>query len=114
MPSGVLIVLVCILAADLLWWRLADRRARGWRHPLGWRLLIGLFMGGQMVLVFWTLGGRTFAASSLGRPPQFLSAAGYLWHLLLLPAAWGLVAASSPVARPCDASCRKPTGSRPT
>ena len=64
----------------------------GWRHALGWRLLIGLFMGGQIALVLWILGGRVPAASSLGRPPQLLSAAAYLWHLLLLPAAWALVA----------------------
>jgi predicted MPP superfamily phosphohydrolase len=36
------------------------------------------------------LGGRVLA-SSLGRPPQPLSAAAYLWHLLLLPAGWILV-----------------------
>jgi hypothetical protein len=44
-------------------------------------------MSGQIALVLWTLGGRA-AAPSLGRPPQVLSAAAYLWHLLLLPAAW--------------------------
>ena len=62
--------------------------------PFGWRLLIGLFMGGQIALVLWTFGGRVPAASSLGRPPQLLSAAGYLWHLLVLPAGWALVAAT--------------------
>src|SRR5271167_4558951 len=45
-------------------------------------------------LVLWILGGRIPAASSLGRPPQLLSAAAYLWHLLLLPAGWALVATS--------------------
>jgi predicted MPP superfamily phosphohydrolase len=92
MPSPVSIVLVSILAADLLWWWRADRRARRWRHALGWRLLIGLFMSGQIALVLWILGGRVPAAPSLGRPPQPLSAAAYLWHLLLLPAAWALLA----------------------
>jgi predicted MPP superfamily phosphohydrolase len=94
MPSPVSIVLVSILAADLLWWRRADRRARRLRHALGWRLLIGLFMGGQIALVLWILGGRVPGVSSLGRPPQPLSAAAYLWHLLLLPAGWALVAAT--------------------
>jgi predicted MPP superfamily phosphohydrolase len=92
MPSPVSIVLVSILAADLLWWRRADRRARQLPHVLGWRLLIGLFMGGQIALVLWILGGRVPVAPSLGRPPQFLSAAAYLWHLLMLPAGWALVA----------------------
>ena len=86
MPSPVLTVLGSLLAADLLWWWCADGRVRRLRRALGWRLLLGLFMGGQIALVLWTLGGRAPAASSLGRPPQFLSAAAYLWHLLLLPA----------------------------
>ncbi len=94
MPSPFSIILASILAADLLWWRRADRRARQLRHALLWRLFIGLFMGGQIALVLWTLGGRVPALSSLGRPPQFLSAAGYIWHLLLLPASWVLVAAT--------------------
>jgi predicted MPP superfamily phosphohydrolase len=94
MPSPVLILLVSILAADLLWWRLADRRARRWRHALGWRLLIGLFMGGQIALVLWALAGRVPAVSSLGRPPQPLMAAAYLWHLLLLPAGCAFVGAT--------------------
>lgn len=87
-----LILLVSILAADLLWWLLADRQARRVRHALGWRLLIGLFMGGQIALFLWVLGGLVPAASSVGRPPQFLSAAAYLWHLLMLPAGWAFLA----------------------
>jgi predicted MPP superfamily phosphohydrolase len=94
MPSLVSIVLAFLLTADVLWWWRADRRARRLRGALGWRLLIGLFMGGQVALVFWILGGRVPAVASLGRPPQLLSAAAYLWHLLLLPAAWALVAAT--------------------
>jgi predicted MPP superfamily phosphohydrolase len=93
MLSPVSIVLFSILAADCFWWRYADRRARRLRHALGWRLLLGLFMGGQIALVLWTLAGRA-SASFLGRPPQFLGAAVYFWHLLLLPAIWILVAAT--------------------
>jgi hypothetical protein len=99
MPSAVSIVLASILVADLLWWRRADVRARRLRHALGWRLLIGLFMGGQIALVLWLLGGRASAAPSLGRPPQSLSAAAYLWHLLLLPAGWVLVATTGLLLR---------------
>ncbi|HEY7423314.1 MAG TPA: metallophosphoesterase [Gemmataceae bacterium] len=92
MPSPVLIVLVSLLAADLLWWLRADCWARRSRHALGWRLLLGLFMGGQIALVLWIFGGLVPVVSSLGRPSQLLSAAAYLWHLLMLPAGWILVA----------------------
>lgn len=88
MPSPVSIILVAILVADLLWWQRADHRARRWRHACGWRLFLGLFMGGQIALVLWTLSGRVPAVASFGRPSQLLSAAAYLWHLLLLPAGW--------------------------
>jgi predicted MPP superfamily phosphohydrolase len=91
MPSFVMIVLVSILAADLLWWWRADRRARRVRHALGWRLFIGLIVGGQIALLLWILGGRAPLVSSLGRPPQLLSAAAYLWHLLMLPVSLILV-----------------------
>jgi predicted MPP superfamily phosphohydrolase len=92
MPSVVSIILFSIVAADLLWWWLADRWARRLRHALGWRLLIGLFIGGQMALVVWIIGGRAGAAFSLGRPPQFLVAAAFLWHLLILPVSWVFMA----------------------
>jgi predicted MPP superfamily phosphohydrolase len=98
MPSPVAIILAFLLAADFLWWWRADRQARRWHPALVWRLLLGLFMGGQIALVLWTLGGRVPGAAALGRPPQLLSAAGYLWHLLLLPAGWALVAATGLVS----------------
>jgi predicted MPP superfamily phosphohydrolase len=88
------IILAAILVGDLLWWRRAHRLARQLRHPLGWRLVIGLFMGGQIALVLWVVTGGIPAASAL-RPPQLLSAAAYLWHLLLLPACWALVATAA-------------------
>lgn len=94
MPSPFLIILTAILAADLLWWRLANRWARRLRRAFWWRLLIGLFMGGQIALVLWTLGGRFPGVSSLGRPHQLLTAAAYLWHLLVLPAGWTIVIAT--------------------
>src|SRR5262245_43839002 len=92
MPSLFLIVLTALVAGDLFWWWLADRLARPLRRAFGWRLLLGLFMGGQVALVLWILGGRLLAEYLPGRPPQFLSAAAYLWHLLVLPAAWAVAA----------------------
>lgn len=99
MRSLVLIVLISILVTDLLWWWRADRLFRRFRHAPVWRLLIGLFMAGQITLVLWILGGRVLVAISLGPPPQVLSAAAYLWHLLLLPAAWVLMASTGILVR---------------
>jgi predicted MPP superfamily phosphohydrolase len=92
MPSLFSMVLIAILVADLLWWLRADRHARRWRYARVWRLFIGLFMAGQIVLVLWILGSRFPGVSSLGRPSQPLSAAAYLWHLLFLPAGLAIVA----------------------
>jgi predicted MPP superfamily phosphohydrolase len=99
MPHPFVIILTAILAADLLWWRSADRLARPLRRAFWWRLLISLFMGGQVALVLWILCGRAVAEFPLGRPPQALTAAGYLWHLLILPAAWALVMTTGIVSR---------------
>lgn len=88
------IVLAAILVGDLLWWRRADRLARQLRHSLAWRLVIGLFIGGQIALVLWVITGGIPATSAL-RPPELLSAAAYLWHLILLPTCWALVATAA-------------------
>src|SRR3954452_14528094 len=92
MPYLFLSILTAILALDLHWWWRADRLLRPLHRAFWWRLLLGLFMGGQVALALWILGGRFLAKSSLGPPPQLLSAAAYLWHLLILPAAWTLAA----------------------
>jgi predicted MPP superfamily phosphohydrolase len=97
MPYLFLIILASILAGDLLWWWYADWMARRMRRAAIWRLLIGLFMGGQVALLLWLLGGRALADSSLSRPPRSLSAGAYLWHLLILPAVWALVVTISTV-----------------
>ncbi len=94
MPHLFSMVLTAILAADLFWWWRTDRRARPLPHAFWWRLLLSLFLGGQIILVLWILCGRVLTGTSLGRPPQVLSAAAYLWHLLILPAALILTAAT--------------------
>lgn len=85
------IILATILAADLFWWWYADHSLRHLRHAFWWRLFLGLFMSGQAALVLWILGGRFLVEQPLSPPPWVLSAAAYLWHLLILPAVWVVV-----------------------
>jgi hypothetical protein len=92
MPHLFTIILTAILVADLLWWWHADRLVRSWHRAFWWRLFLSVFMSAQIALVLWFLGGRVLKDSSLSRPPQVLSAAAFLWHLLVLPAAWVVVA----------------------
>jgi predicted MPP superfamily phosphohydrolase len=94
MPSLISLILVSLLAADLLWWRFADQHMRRLPHAKGWRVFLSVFMFGQVALVVWIFGGRALEPSSLARPPQLLSAAAFLWHLLLLPVSWAVVATS--------------------
>jgi predicted MPP superfamily phosphohydrolase len=95
-----------------------------------WRLLLSLFMGGQIALVLWILGGRYLAEFSLSRPPQVLSAAAYLWHLLILPAAcifmamtgilawvgwpWRFLALRNPIRTPVSSAEKIPNPISPT
>jgi len=85
MPPLVMLILATVLAADAVcWWR-ADRRARTWPRPAAWRLLVALFIGGQIALLMWVIGGRVEPTAGVGRPPQLLAAVAFLWHLLVLP-----------------------------
>jgi predicted MPP superfamily phosphohydrolase len=88
-------ILTVFLSADLLWWWHADRLLRPLPGALWWRLGLGVFMAGQLALVLWILGGRAFVGPDAGRPPQALMAAAYLWHLMILPAAWSVVGMTS-------------------
>jgi predicted MPP superfamily phosphohydrolase len=106
MPSVFTIILASILAADLLWWWHADRRARRLHRAFGWRLLVGLFMGGQVTLLLWMLGGRALGAHTLGAPPRVLTAAAYLWHLLILPASLVLALTTGAGLRLCRSGRR--------
>lgn len=92
MSPLVSIILVAILAADVFWWRWADRRVREARRARVWRLLVALFAGGQIALVVWVVGARLPVVPAFDRPPPVLSAAGYLWHLLVLPLSLAVVA----------------------
>ncbi|MFO0796017.1 MAG: metallophosphoesterase [Gemmataceae bacterium] len=98
MPPLVLLILLAVLTADAVcWWR-ADRRARTWPRAAAWRGVVALFLGGQISLVFWVIGGRIEPNAGVGRPPQFLAAVAFLWHLLILPTI-AVVAAVAAAAR---------------
>src|SRR5262245_17237660 len=90
-----LMLLITLLAGDAFWWWHADRLLRPLPGDFWWRLVLGLFMGGQIALVLWILGGRLLADYLPARPPQALMAAAYLWHLLVLPTVWAVVGTTS-------------------
>lgn len=88
-------ILAALLAGDLLWWWRANARVRGWP----WRFAIAVFAGGQAALVLWIFIGPVVFGPALPRPPQPLAAAGYLWHLLVLPMSLALMATGGVLAR---------------
>jgi uncharacterized protein len=79
------VILVLMLATDLAWWRCADLLLRPLKHCRLWRALLAVFMGGQVVLLVWTVAARRFGAGFDQLTPQPLIAAAYLWHLIVLP-----------------------------
>lgn len=98
MSPLVSIILVAVLAADVFWWLRADRRARRWPRARVWRAFVALFMGGQLALIVWVIGARIPNAPVFDRPPPVLTAAAYLWHLLILPACWAYAAVAGVVS----------------
>lgn len=98
MPPLVLLILVAVLTADAFCWRRADRWAASGRGGRVWRPLVALFMGGQIALLFWVIGARLPAEMAAARPPQVLTAAAYLWHLLVLPVCLAVAATAGAVS----------------
>lgn len=84
--SFFLTVLSAIVVADLLWWWRADHFLRPLpRAPL-WRWLLGVFMGGQLLLIVWIIFARALDPDLQSATPTVLTALAYVWHLLALPA----------------------------
>lgn len=76
-------IIVAVLLLDLLWWWAAD----WWLRKTGWsgraRLLHSVFLALQLVALLAVIFTRRSALRV--DLPQFVTAAVYLWHLLLMP-----------------------------
>lgn len=68
---------------DLLFWWWADRRLRRTPHAPLWRTLLGVFVGGQLLVLIWIIAlGRRHSGEVLPMP---ITAAAYIWHLFIVP-----------------------------
>lgn len=70
---------------DLIWWRVADRRVRPWRHARAWRAGIAGFILLQAAFVAILFVGTLFEHVPDVRP-IYWPVCAYIWHLFLLPA----------------------------
>src|SRR5258706_8297894 len=81
------------MLADVLWWRVADRRLRPLKGAKAWRWLLGLFVGAQVGFILMMASG-SIVDHIPQRGPLLWPVAAYVWHLFVLPAAvMGLVLA---------------------
>lgn len=85
MRSFFLVIVALMVAADLLWWRLADRRVRRLTKPRRWRAAVAAFVACQLAMLLWVLFARFVSPRGERMAPSVLVAATYLWHLLILP-----------------------------
>lgn len=94
--SIVLIIILCLLALDMLWWLWADRllRKAGWKGRA--RLLHGLFFGFQLAGLLAVIASRR--SEAWDQLPKFMMSAVYLWHLLILPLLIPLAAVAGIIA----------------
>lgn len=77
-----LFLFLFFLVPDLLWWRWADRRARG--RPI-LRAAVALFAAAMAGHVLWILLRPSEARRAHHWLPMSFIAATYLWHVLVLP-----------------------------
>lgn len=87
------LILVAVAAGDIVWWCWADRRLRGASKPRRlWRILLALFMGSQLCYeLYFALAQHSARRLHRWAPRPFL-ASTFIWHLLALPCALGIVA----------------------
>src|SRR4051812_37935457 len=69
---------------DLLWWRAADRMLRRLRRPTPWRLILGIFMVGQLACFGWIVFGRILGQDRRASGYSVFVTATYLWHMIVL------------------------------
>ena len=80
-----LLIITSLLVADLLWWREAARRLARIARGGAARLLLSLFMAGQIAYLLWLLLGVAIEDLPDWKPIE-LPMAAFIWHVLLLPA----------------------------
>ena len=89
-----LLIITSLLAADLLWWREANRRLVRIARSGPARLLLWLFMAGQIAYLLWLLLGVAVEDLSDWKPIE-LPIAAFIWHVLLLPAGCAIFLAAA-------------------
>jgi predicted MPP superfamily phosphohydrolase len=85
---GLRLFMYLFVVLDLSWWLWADLRLRRLPRARFWRLLLAPFILVQIGGVILRLSFTTAVRGSAGFLPPWLLAAQYLWHLLVLPAAF--------------------------
>lgn len=88
----ILCIFGAMMAGDVAWWRLADRRARGLRHARVWRSLLAAFCAFLLAYLASIVAIPTLARGSSSPVPRPVHAAVYLWHFLVLPPTLALLA----------------------
>lgn len=68
---------------NLVWWFLADLRARRLPRSGWWRLLIALFAAGNLAAYAWVFHSRIYGYSMT--VPTMVLMECYVWHLVVLP-----------------------------
>ncbi|HEX8490059.1 MAG TPA: metallophosphoesterase [Chthoniobacterales bacterium] len=94
--SIITVIIPALIMLDLLWWFTADRllRKAGWKGRT--RILHSLFFGFQLASLAAVLAYRQSELWDF--LPRFVTAAVYLWHLLILPLLLPLVIIGAIVA----------------
>jgi predicted MPP superfamily phosphohydrolase len=92
-------IIPALIALDLLWWFAADRllRKTGWKSRT--RILHTLFFGFQLAALAAVIASRQ--SELWDDLPRFVTAAVYLWHLLILPLLLPLLAIGAMIALIC-------------
>jgi predicted MPP superfamily phosphohydrolase len=92
-------IIPALLLLDLLWWFSADRllRKAGFKGRV--RILHSLFFGLQLVSLVAVIASRQSALWD--HLPKFVTAAVYLWHLLILPLLLPILAVGAIIALVC-------------
>src|SRR4051812_47783532 len=108
------LLLVAWVAADVAWWRAADRRVRRLRGGRWWRGFVLLFAA-AMALYIVQYGTRMFVEDLPNLIPLPVHTVAYLWHLAVIPPVILCLVAATIIRRvrkgkPANESPAGPTG----